>query len=180
MRQLTFPGFLDRYVRQLSAGNSGALYALTHETISENPRLKEPLFLYALSTGRVSTLMKAARGTPLESEYEQMHRQYNYPELLAAFESAPSTLPEGYRKVWNSYLSEAGAYERDSRVKELMRIRILSMQQKKEISTYRICKDLGLNNANVNAWLKNADEKKVSLNTARMIIKFAEQYASEP
>ena len=169
-----------RYVRQLSAGNSGALYSLTREAVSENPRLKEPLFLYALSSGRILTLLKAARGTPLESEYQQMQRQYNYPELLAAFEAAPSTLPESFCKMWNSYLSEAGAYERDSRVKKLMRIRILSLQQTKMISTYRICKDLSLNNSNVNAWLKNADEKKVSLNTARKILEYAQRYVSAP
>ncbi len=41
MRQLTFPGFLNRYVRDLSTENTGALYSLVDETMNGNYRLKE-------------------------------------------------------------------------------------------------------------------------------------------
>ena len=85
MRQLTFPGFLDRYVRELSANNSGAIYALSKEALKDNPRLREPLYLYALSTGRDNVLFKAVRGTALQRDYEQMHNLYSYKDILEAF-----------------------------------------------------------------------------------------------
>jgi len=176
MRQLTFPGFLDRYVRDLSTENTGALYSLAHETVNGNYRLKEPLFLYALATGREKTLLKAAKGSVLEKEYEQLRNQYSYPDLLKAFQMVPCNLPDGYQKVWKSYVSEATAYERDCRVKELMRKRIVALQNEKHVTTYRICKDLQLNNSNINAWLKNGNETKAALETARRILEYVEQY----
>jgi len=48
-------------------------------------------------------------------------------------------------KVWNSFCT----------VKRLMADRITAIQQEKGLSTFRMCKDLQINNANVNAWLKN-------------------------
>ena len=175
MRQLTFPGFLDRYVRELSIENAGALYSLAREAMSENPRLKEPLYLYALSTGREKTLLKAVRGTALENEYRELQSRYSYSDLLKAFQEIPCNLPEGYQKVWRSYQSEAHSYDRDSRVKELIRLRIIALQKENGISTYRICKELCLNNSNVNAWLKNADGRKVALDSAREVLDYVEQ-----
>lgn len=172
MRQLTFPGFLDRYVRQLSDSHTGALHALAREAAKDNPRLREPLYLYALSTGREQILLRASAGTEPGREYERMHRQYSYPDLLAALQADPCPLPEGYRKVWRSYQSEAGAYERDARVKALMRQRIMELQKELAISTYRICRDLNLNNPNINAWLKHGADEKVALDTARRILTY--------
>ena len=177
MRQLTFPGFLNRYVRDLSTENTGALYSLVDETMNGNYRLKEPLFLYALATGREKTLLKAAKGSFLEKEYEQLRNRYSYPDLLKAFQMVPCDLPDGYQKVWRSYVSEVGAYERDCRVKELMRKRIVALQEEKHIRTYRISKDLQLNNSNINAWLKNGNETKAALGTARRILDYLEKSA---
>ena len=122
------------------------------------------------------TLLKAAKGSVLEEEYEQLRNQYSYPDLLKAFQMVPCDLPDGYQKVWKSYVSEANAYERDRRVKELMRKRIVALQNEKHVTTYRICKDLQLNNSNINAWLKNGNETKAALETARRILEYVEQY----
>lgn len=48
MRELTFRGFLTQYVKHLSVQETTSLYKLAKEASSTNPRLKEPLFLYAL------------------------------------------------------------------------------------------------------------------------------------
>lgn len=69
-------------------------------------------------------------------------------------------------KVWNSFCT----------VKRLMADRITAIQQEKGLSTFRMCKDLQLNNANVNAWLKNRDPKKIGLDTARTVLRYAERY----
>ncbi len=74
--------------------------------------------------------------------------------------------------MWASYLSVSRKGERDRRVKGLLREKILQTQQEKRVSTYRICRDLGLNNPNVNCWLKNGRDEKVSLDTARKIFDY--------
>ncbi len=118
--------------------------------------------------------MKAVKGTALETEYGSMKSRYSFTDMVKAFQMVPCDLPEGYQKVWRSYQSAAGAYERDSRVKDLLRLRILDLQKEKKISTYRICKDLRLNNANVNAWLKNGEGRKISLPVARKVLEYIE------
>lgn len=50
MRELTFRGFLAQYVKQLSAEKTNSLYKLAAEAGSSNPRLREPLLLYAVYT----------------------------------------------------------------------------------------------------------------------------------
>ena len=48
MRKLTFEGFLKQYVAELSGVQTASVHKLA-ACLNENPRLKEPLFLYALA-----------------------------------------------------------------------------------------------------------------------------------
>lgn len=52
MRKLTFEGFLKQYVAELSGVQTVSIHKLA-DCLSENPRLKEPLFLYALAYDKV-------------------------------------------------------------------------------------------------------------------------------
>ena len=169
MRQLTFPGFTKRYVASLSQTGTTAIYPLTREAASENPRLREPLLLYALSNGQEKVLMAAAKNTPLAEVYGSLLQKYDYASMLASLREQDRALPQEYRKVWTSYLSVSGKGERDRRVKALLREKILDAKREKGVSTYRICRDLGLNNSNVNYWLKNGSGDKVGLDAARRI-----------
>ena len=169
MRQLTFPGFTKRYVASLSQTGTTAIYPLTREAASENPRLREPLLLYALSNGQEKVLMAAAKNTPLAEAYGSLLQKYDYASMLASLREQDRALPQEYRKVWTSYLSVSGKGERDRRVKALLREKILDAKREKGVSTYRICRDLGLNNSNVNYWLKNGSGDKVGLDAARRI-----------
>ena len=48
MRKLTFEGFLKQYVAEFSGVWTASVHKLA-DCLSEDPRLKEPLFLYALT-----------------------------------------------------------------------------------------------------------------------------------
>ena len=48
MRELTFVGFLSRYVRELSMSGTNSISKLAREAATNNYRLREPLLLYAL------------------------------------------------------------------------------------------------------------------------------------
>lgn len=174
MQRLTFRGFTKRYVASLSLSGTTAIYQLVREVVAGNPRLREPLFLYAISNGHLGTLLTAARNTELYSAYTDLSKRYNYEQLLDAMKEDSNSLPEAYQKVWTSYKSIANKPERDNRVKALIRIKILKLQDVTGVTTYRICKELRLNTANVNAWLKNGYPNKVSLNTARTVLEYLE------
>ena len=57
MRKLTFEGFLKQYVVELSGVQTASVHKLA-DCMTENPRLKEPLFLYALAFDKVDWLLR--------------------------------------------------------------------------------------------------------------------------
>ncbi len=174
MQRMTFRGFLTRYTKELSYENSNNLYRLVREAASQNARLREPLFLYAVWTDKLPVLLSSAKNTPLDHYYLELSRRFDRDSLMYALSNSDSALPNEFHKVWKSYQSVAQKYERDVRVKRLIRSKVLMLQEEKNISTYRVCKTLKLNNSNVNAWLKNDFPEKVGLETARSILDYVQ------
>ncbi|NLA87579.1 MAG: hypothetical protein GX847_09965, partial [Clostridiales bacterium] len=106
MRELTFTGFLKSYVRSLSEAETNSLYKLAKEAADKNPRLRDPLLLYAKFTDNTNVLLRAAKKTALYSEYKNLANRYDKAGFEAALQDASSPLPEEYKKVWRSYLSK--------------------------------------------------------------------------
>ena len=140
------------------------------------PRLKEPLFLYALTFDKVDLLLRYTANSTVVAEYEQLSNRYSLAQMLLLLENQSHELPEGYLKVWRSYCSVRDAVLADNDTKELIHRRVLELQQKKKLSNYRLYTDLKLNPGNVNAWLKHNDSSKMSLDCARKIYQYAKEY----
>ena len=174
MRELTFTGFLSRYVRELSLSGTNAISRLAREAAEENCRLREPLVLYALFTGRIPLLRKSIRNDQLKRHAESILGRYDRERMLQALKEEDHGLPAEYRKVWRSYLAVKNRKGTEARTKEVTRQRILSMQREKGVSNYRIYKTLGLNPGNINDWLKNGAGEKVSMETASKVFDFME------
>ena len=177
MRELTFKGFLTQYVRQLSKSDTNSLYKLAAEAGSDNPRLREPLLLYALYSGKQAVLLQAAKDPELYAEYKKM-LAYGVEEMTQLLESKSSLLPAEYQKVWRSFQSQKNRGQADDHTKELMRQKVRRLQDQCGVSNYRIYTDLKLNPGNVNAWLKHGVADKVSLDTARRTLRYVEGYLS--
>ncbi len=176
MRELTFRGFLTQYVRQLSYCDSTSLYKLANEAASENARLREPLLLYALYSGKQDVLLRATRQTPLHTGYQLLLSEFDSEQMTVALSTDKPELPNEYRKVWRSYQSQKNRHETDNHTKMLILKKVQRLQHGNQVTAYRIYTDLGLNHGNVNAWLKNGDCTKVSLNTARAVLRYVEEY----
>lgn len=174
MRELTFAGFLTRYVHQLSLEGTNSVYKLAKEAGTDNPRLREPLALYACWQGKESLLLQAAKQTELRDFYACFFTAHSTDSLKKALEQQDPTIPEEYRKVWRSYQSMKNRASAEDHTKELMRGKLKRIQEKKGISNYRIYTDLKLNPGNLNAWLKHGDSGKVSLDTARKALRYVE------
>ena len=177
MRELTFRGFLTQYVRKLAAEETNSLYKLAAEAGSSNPRLREPLFLYAVYTQKEKVLLQATKEPTLYQEYEQMAALYTADAMSELFEQASPLLPAEYHKVWRSYQSRKNRSQTDERTKELMRQKVKRLQEKKGVTNYRIYTDLKLNPGNLNAWLKHGNGDKVSLETARKTLRYVENHS---
>ena len=132
MRKLTFEGFLKQYVAELAGVQTASVHKLA-DCLNENPRLKEPLFLYALAFDKVDLLLRYTANSTVAAEYEQLSNLYSLEQMLVLLEKQSSELPEGYLKVWRSYCSVRDAALADNDTKELIHRRVLELQQKKEI-----------------------------------------------
>lgn len=172
MRELTFEGFLRKYLRVLSKENTLSLYKLAEEAAVQNPRLREPLFLYALFSDKAELLLRATKDQHLKQEYLNLLNQYDKDKMKWALSTQSSALPARYLKVWRSYLSKKNRLSADDQIKLLMHKKIRSLQEEKQVSNYRLYKDLNLNPGNLNAYLKHRDSSKLSLDTSRRVLDY--------
>ena len=174
MRELTFRGFLTQYVRQLSEQETNSLYKLAAEAGSSNPRLREPLLLYAVYSQKQDVLLLATKDTALRERYSRLVLRYTMEEMTELLEQESPLLESEYHKVWRSYQSRKNRGQADNHTKELMRKKVKRLQERNGVTNYRIYTDLKLNPGNLNAWLKHGDSDKVSLETARMTLRYVE------
>ena len=125
MRELTFAGFLSRYVRELSLSGTNAISILAREAAEKNYRLREPLLLYALFTDKVPLLRKSIRNDKLKRHAESILGRYDRERMLHALEGMEDGLPAEYRKVWRSYLVRKNRKKAEAHTKELTRQRVI-------------------------------------------------------
>lgn len=174
MRRLTFKGYIESYITELSYAGTSSISKLVIE-LDDNPRLREPLALHA-------HLTKMPRG--IEQKAPEFYAEYKHISERLGYEKRESSilleeiglLSDDYKKVVNSYMYERNRIERDNETKLLMRNRIIKLQEEKDISNYKIYKALGLNYGNMNYFLKNGSVEKLTLNTVREILKFVRNY----
>ena len=174
MRKLTFKGFLTQYVKSLSETGTLDVEKLAMEAGKTNARLREPLILYAVVTGKSRRLEdKLASMTGGE---KMLHELHAVSEDCLTEQLQSGLLPENYQKVWSSFLAAQGAPRKEAELKVSMRNKILQLQKDKSCSNYRIYRDLKLNPGNINNWLKNGDSRKVSYKTAVQIMDYVLGY----
>lgn len=173
MRRLTFLGFLARYTRDLSYAGTNNIRELAREAAERNPRLREPLLLYALYSGKENHMLKEAERNGMGPFYDPVLPFLLPDKMTDALEK--DLLPNEYTKVWRSYLAKRDWLDADNGTKELIREKVLELQTERHVSNYRIYTDLHLNPGNVNAWLKHGDNSKISLGTARRVLDYLRQ-----
>ena len=174
MRELTFRGFLTNYVKELSAQNTTSIFKLAAEASSNNYRLREPLFLYALISNKAELLLRATKDEILLKHYHNLLQTYTIETIIQAMLEQDSNLPERYRRIWTSYQCDKNMIKTNNHTKQLMRAKILMLQKKCGLSNYRIYTDLGLNPGSFNTWLKHGDGNKIRLETARIALRYVE------
>lgn len=174
MQRLTFGGFLDSYVRHLSGEDTLALRRLA-SLLPAEPRLTEPLLLWATVTGRSDRLARQlGRHEELLSELRQLVSLSEEGRLEEALSSEDPQLRPEYSKAWRSCVARRDAPARDARLKLEARERILTLESEKSVSRYRMAKDLGLNPGNLHAFLSQGDPKKLALDKAYRLVEYLE------
>ncbi len=170
MRKLTLKGFLAQYVKKLSKSDTLDMKKLANEASSGNVRLRAPLVLYTVATGKETLLLTCLQELGARSDMADDLARFSGNDMEAMLENG--NVPDEYLKVWNSYLVARDAPARDEALKAEMRKKVLRLQQEADCSNYRIYTDLNLNPGNINSWLKNGDSAKVSYRTAERVMDY--------
>ncbi|YAD76600.1 DUF6036 family nucleotidyltransferase [Bifidobacterium longum] len=168
VRRPNFEPWSRRYLLHLSGLSRFDFPRLCVMACHSEGRLREPLLLYALQSDRFPELMAMTDDSKLRGEYE--HAADSLGELAPqdyALEHGydPST-GDRYRKVLNSFYADWHRPETLARSKSIRRDACLRAKRERGVPVAPICRELGLNVGNVNAWLKNGDMSKVSLENA--------------
>ena len=172
MRQLTFKGFLQQYVKKLSYCGANNIRLLSKEVPVQNYRLVEPLVLYALSVNKEIYLRRVADDSFLLSEAFRFEGlQLNEVEALLESNSAPYN----YIKLYQSYLYIRDKQKNQNHTKMLMRDKINELLILKNISMYRVYTDLNLNPGCAHAYVKNGKVEVIGFNSAKRILKYLKQ-----
>ena len=124
------------------------------------------------SEDKAGYLATISQGTWMESSYAQMAEQLRDPEEVSFYLQSPEAPPR-YRAVWNAYIAKRYAIAGERRIIAGMREKTLQAMEGRNVTVYRLCKDLGLNKGNIYAFLGKGDDTKVSQGTARRILEYA-------
>lgn len=172
MRELTFKGYLLFQLQELSGFKSTSLYAFS-QLARNNARLKDALTLYLVMYTEENLRSKLLKKFDyLNSSFEKL-KGLDDDNVETYLQN--DSLSE-YRTVYNNFLYQRNRKEQEDRLKRMMYKRISEVKQAKRVTNYRIYKELNLNPGNVNAFLKNEDTSKVSVDTARKILSFVNEY----
>ena len=172
MRELTFKGYLRSQLQELSGLNSTSLYAFSKFAI-DNARLKDALSLYLVmytEEGLRNKLLKKYEFLNVSCEKLCGLNESNLDSYLKDNNQSE------YTTVYNNFLYQRNHREQENRIKTMMYERIIEVKKIKCVTNYCIYKHLELNPGNVNAFLKNGDVSKVSLDTVRKILSFVNEY----
>lgn len=171
MRELTLKVYLLSQLQELSGFNSTSLYAFS-QLAHNNARLKDTLTLYLVMYTEENLRNKLLKKFDyLNNSCEKLKGlDNNNVETYLQNDSLSE-----YRTIYNNFLYQRNRKEQEDRLKMMMYRRISEVKQAKCVTNYRIYKELNLNPGNVNAFLKNEDTSKVSLDTARKILTFVNE-----
>ena len=177
MNELSFPGFLIRYVKGLSQANTLDIQKLAGEATTTNIRLQAPLVLYAVTSGKSYILKRHLQGKVNGRSMLRMLEQFSPENVETKLIHADA--PREYLKVWDSYLVARDAPKRDAEAKAAMRERILQLQAETGIGIRQICREIGLSPCNVYIWLRDGVSTKVGYRSAKRILECLIQHQQE-
>jgi len=178
MRRPVFSRWIKRQVLEIADASTFSLRKFAAAAQKENPRLMEPLLLYAITADQVDRLISFVYKDDVLESCKSVLPVLQGIDLEAAALSGQldDSLPREYGKFLKSYRA---SYNRPETAKDSKRMRwerSRALQLEKGVITADIYRALGLNAGNVNAYLKHGDIDKVSLQNATDIMDYLYQF----
>jgi len=170
---LSFESYLKKYVMSLSQNKTQSLKKLLFEASTSNQRLVEPLILYIHFTDLNKTYSKFAFQCSEDFKMKYLQIKLNYPnkkELYSDLENKKCS--NEFNKVYASYLYQKNRKIVEDDLKNKMIQKIILLAREKQISRYRIAKELKLNPGNLNSFLNHHKTNALSMKKSLLLLNY--------
>lgn len=172
MRKLTLEGYLKRQLIEMSGENTTSLYKFSRLSVN-NVRLEDVLCLYIALFVDDKLKVQLIKAFPNINNKCKLLTSLNETNICEYLDSKKLS---SFHTIYKNYIYECNKKINEKNIQKVMREKISRIQKEKHISNYCIYKNLNLNPGNVNYFLHNNDDSKVSLSTARRILEFVTEY----
>jgi len=172
MRRPSFRGWLSRELKYLSGENTLNLHRLAYLAQASNARLWERLALYAIAVNQTARLKGYLYQEELIDDLNSLAFILNGVDLGNLNWIDSVQLPPRYEKALLSYKAAYQRIDTRNESKKLCWKKSVQLQKEKGVSNSQIYYYLNLDAGNTNAYLKNGDIDKVSLENATKIMKY--------
>jgi hypothetical protein len=163
---------VSRELKYLSGEETLNLRRLAYLAQGSTPRVRERLVLYALATGQSCRLKSILYDERMVDELATVEEVLQAVDFDNPGELHWASLPLRYKKALDSFKAAYHAIDTKNESKRLRWERTVRLQKEKGVSNAQIYQALEINAGNVNAYLKNGDIDRVTLDTATNIMKF--------
>ncbi|MBQ7504714.1 MAG: hypothetical protein IJT79_05285 [Ruminococcus sp.] len=171
MRALTFKSYLERQMCELSGASGKSLYRFS-AMCGHNARLKDAVVFY------ISLFTKKDLKAHLIKKYPYLSEgcaKLSNIKIDGLENNLSDPALSEYKTIYDNYLVRKNNKANEDKIKLLMHEKIVAVQGEKRISNYSVYKNLNLNPGNANAFLKNGDVSKLSLDIVRRILQYVNE-----
>ena len=166
-RKMLFKNFLLKYCQYLTDSSSASLLKMA-EMLNDNPRAEEPLLLYALYNKKDHNQFRNRLRPELKTRFDLLKNEsLKYTSLEEMFKCS-NNLDCDFQKVYNTYKNHLQETSASTPYKESFCVFFNKQLKEKQLTSYKVCKDLNLNNANFSYFLKGQLDKLSVANCERV------------
>ena len=166
MRKITFANYVRKQIIELTAIERFQLSKLA--VAAENSeRLRTPFLLY-LSVKKTDEEIRSILHELSLAEYESVFTGITDPV------EESKKLPLPYQRIISGYKRISETHKAENESKRLIASRIEQRRRGLELSDYRICRELGINSGNFNAFFYHGHDNALSLDKVKLIYRFVE------
>ena len=158
-RSLKFENFLLKYCQNLTGCNSTTSLLKFANELDENPRAEEPVLLYALQNKRDLNKFEKSLRPDLQEKFSELKLEFQKFNNLDEMFLYSDNLSVDFKKVYSAYKYRLQETSANNPTKSSYGDFFKYKLKESKLTSYHVCKELGLNLSNFTFFLKGHNEK---------------------
>lgn len=158
-RSLKFENFLLKYCQNLTGCNNTTSLLKFANELDKNPRAEEPVLLYALQNKRDLNKFEKSLRPDLQEKFSELKLEFQKFNNLDEMFLYSDNLSADFKKVYNAYKYHLQETSANNPMKSSYGKFFKNKLKESKLTSYHVCKELGLNLSNFTFFLKGHNEK---------------------